>query len=143
ATLDAAAQEAAALLKSHQQRAGSWLTSYTAAPRFEGPRQEMNTFLTAMLIDLLDPIAAAVGLGQDLDRARAHLGGQIEPSGLVRYHGRPDGPTIPPLGCVISPDADDTALVWSLAGGDRRALLPRALAVLARYRTREGLYRTW
>ena len=143
ATLDAAAQEAAALLKSHQQRAGSWLTSYTAAPRFAGPRQEMNTFLTAMLIDLLDPIAAAVGLGQDLDRARAHLGGQIEPSGLVRYHGRPDGPTIPSLGCVISPDADDTALVWRLAGGDRRALLPRALVVLARYRTREGLYRTW
>ncbi|HKC13148.1 MAG TPA: hypothetical protein VKI41_14055, partial [Vicinamibacteria bacterium] len=142
-TLEAAAQDAAALLKSHQQRAGYWLTSYTAAPRFEDPRQEMNTFLTAMMIDLLDPVATAVGVGESLARARAHLGGQIEGSGLVRYHGRPDGPTIPSFGCVISPDADDTALAWRLAGGDHRTLLPRALAVLPQYRTREGLYRTW
>ena len=143
AELGAAAQDAAALLRSHQQQAGSWLTSYTAAPRFEDPRQEMNTFLTAMMIDLLDPVAAAAGVGGSLARARAHLEGQIEASGLVRYHGRPDGPTIPSLGCAITPDADDTSLVWRLAGGDRRALLPRALAVLAQYRTREGLYRTW
>jgi hypothetical protein len=143
AELGATAQDAAALLRSHQQLAGSWLTSYTATPRFEDPRQEMNTFLTAMMIDLLDPTAAAVGVSESLARARAHLGGQIEASGLVRYHGRPDGPTIPSLGCAITPDADDTALVWRLAGGERRALLPRALAVLAQYRTREGLYRTW
>jgi hypothetical protein len=142
-TLAAAAQVAAALLKSHQQHTGSWLTSYTAAPRFEDPRQEMNTFLTAMMIDTLDPVAAALGTGASLARARAHLGGQIEASGLVRYHGRPDGPTIPSLGCVITPDADDTSLVWRLAGGDRRARLRRALAVLGEYRTREGLYRTW
>jgi hypothetical protein len=143
AYLGAAARDAVALLKSHQQETGSWLTSYTAAPRFEDPRQEMNTFLTAMMIDLLDPVAAAVGAGESLARARAHLGGQIEASGLVRYHGRPDGPTIPSLGCAITPDADDTSLVWRLAGGDRRARLRRALAVLAQYRTREGLYRTW
>ena len=30
--------------------------------------------------------------------------------GLVRYHGLPDSPTIGTLGCVITPDADDTAL---------------------------------
>jgi hypothetical protein len=143
ATLEAAAHDAAGLLKSHQQRAGYWLTSYTAAPRFEDPRQEMNTFLTAILIDLLDPVAATMGVGESLGRARVHLRDQIEPTGLVRYHGRPEGPTIPSLGCVISPDADDTALVWRLAGGNRRALLPRALAALSHYRTRDGLYRTW
>ncbi|HVT16074.1 MAG TPA: hypothetical protein VHQ90_07845 [Thermoanaerobaculia bacterium] len=141
--LGAAPREAAALLGSHQQHAGFWLTSYTAAPRFEDPRPEMNTFLTAMMIDLLDPVAAAAGLGENLARARAHLHGQIEASGLVRYHGRPDGPTIPSLGCAITPDADDTSLVWRLAAGDRRELLPRTVAVLARYRTGEGLYRTW
>jgi hypothetical protein len=143
ANLGAAAQEAAALLKSHQQQTGSWLTSYTAAPRFEDPRQEMNTFLTAMIIDLLDPVAAAVRTSESLARARAHLGGQIESSGLVRYHGRPDGPTIPSLGCAITPDADDTSLVWRLAGRDHPARLRRALAVLAQYRTPQGLYRTW
>jgi hypothetical protein len=143
AELGAAAQDAAALLRSHQQPAGSWLTSHTVAPRFEDPRQEMNTFLTAMVIDLLDPVAAAAGVGESLARARAHLAGQIEPSGLVRYHGRPDGSTIPSLGCAITPDADDTSLVWRLAGSGRRELLPRALAILAQYRTREGLYRTW
>jgi hypothetical protein len=146
AELGAAAENAAALLRSHQQPAGFWLTSYTAAPRFQDPRHEMNTFLTAMMIDLLEPAAgaaAAAGLGDSLARARAHLAAQIEASGLVRYHGRPDGPTIPSLGCAITPDADDTALAWRLAGGDRRALLPSALAALARYRTGEGLYRTW
>jgi hypothetical protein len=143
ADLGAAARDAAALLASHQQAAGFWLTSYTSAPRFVAARQEMNTFLTAMMVDLLDPVAAAAGVGDSVARARAHLGDQIEASGLVRYHGRPDGPTIPSLGCAITPDADDTALVWRLAGGAHRALLPRALAVLDQYRTREGLYRTW
>jgi hypothetical protein len=143
ADLGAAARDAAGLLESHQQPAGFWLTAYTAAPRYANARQEMNTFLTAMMVDLLDPVAAAAGLGESVARARAHLGNQIEASGLVRYHGRPDGPTIPSLGCAITPDADDTALAWRLAGGARRELLPTALAVLAQYRTGEGLYRTW
>lgn len=141
--LPAAARNAMALLGSHQQAAGFWLTSYTERPRFENSRPENNTFLTAMMVDLLDPVAAGAGVGENLARARAYLRDQIETSGLVRYHGRPDGPTIPALGCAITPDADDTALVWRIAGRDRGTLLPRALAVLAQYRTREGLYRTW
>jgi hypothetical protein len=136
-------ERAAAVLRESQQAPGYWLTAYTGAPRFEGPRREMNTFLTAMLVDLLAPVAPAAGLGDVLEKARRHLAAQIEASGLVRYHGRPDAPTIPALGCAITPDADDTALVWRIAPGGQRALLPGALAVLARYRTREGLYRTW
>jgi len=141
--LAGAARRAAALLAEHQQPAGYWLTSYTGAPRFAEPRREMNTFLTAMIVDLLAPVATAGGLGEDLERARRHLAGQIEAGGLVRYHGRPDSPTIPALGCVITPDADDTALVWRLAASGERARLPAALAVLERYRTGDGLYRTW
>lgn len=137
-----AARQAAALLQSHQQQAGFWLTQYTKAARFEAPQPEMNTYLTAMMTDLLEPAAAEAGLGENLDRARAHLRDQIEATGLVRYHGRPDGPTIGSLGCRITPDADDTALVWRLAAGDQK-LLPRALATLKRYRTSAGLYRTW
>jgi len=41
------------------------------------------------------------------------------------------------------PDTDDTALVWRLAPGHDRRRLLAALATLDRYRTREGLYRTW
>jgi hypothetical protein len=134
---------AAAVLREHQQPAGYWLTSYTGAPRFADPKREMNTFLTSMIVDLLAPVATAAGLDESLQRARRHLAGQIEPSGLVRYHGRPDASTIPALGCAITPDADDTALVWRIAAGGQRMLLPRALAVLAQYRTGEGLYRTW
>lgn len=145
--LAGAARRAAAALAERQQPAGYWLTSYTGAPRFAEPRREMNTFLTAMIVDLLAPVAAADGLGEDLERARRHLAGQIEASGLVRYHGRPDSPTIPALGCVITPDADDTALAWRIAAcGGERARSPAALAALAvieRYRTRDGLYRTW
>jgi len=134
---------AAARLRAHQQGPGYWLTAYTTAARFQEPRQEMNTFLTALLLDLLDPLAATGRLGDSLQRARQHLTGQIEAGGLVRYHGRPDAPGIGTLGCAITPDADDTALVWRLAPGDDRQRLPDALAAINRYRTREGLYRTW
>lgn len=135
---------AAARLRAHQQGPGYWLTSYTTAARFQEPHQEMNTFLTALLLDLLDPLAATGHLGDSLQRARRHLTGQIEAGGLVRYHGLPDAPgIIGILGCAITPDTDDTALVWRLAPGQDRRRLTAALATLDRYRTREGLYRTW
>jgi hypothetical protein len=143
ADLDDGFRTAAARLRAHQQGPGYWLTAYTSAARFQEPRQEMNTFLTALLLDLLDPLAATGGLGDSLQRARQHLTGQIEAGGLVRYHGLPDAPGIGTLGCVITPDADDTALVWRLAPDHDRRRLPAALATLDHYRTREGLYRTW
>ncbi|HEX3528773.1 MAG TPA: hypothetical protein VH988_17055 [Thermoanaerobaculia bacterium] len=144
--LDDAFRTAAARLRAHQQGPGYWLTAYTAAARFQEPHQEMNTYLTALLLDLLDPLAATGGLGDSLQRARRHLTSQIEANGLVRYHGLPDAPGIGTLGCAITPDADDTALVWRLAPDRdrrRRQRLSAALATLDRYRTREGLYRTW
>lgn len=134
---------AAARLREHQQGPGYWLTSYTKAASFQKPHPEMNTYLTALLLDLLDPLAATGGLGDNLLRARQHLTGQIEAGGLVRYHGLPDAPGIGTLGCAITPDADDTALVWRLAPDEDRRRLPAALATLDQYRTRDGLYRTW
>jgi len=104
--------------------------------------KEMNTFLTSMLVDILSPVSADAGLDESLARARAHLAAQIEAGGLVRYHGRPDSPTIPDLGVVITPDTDDTALVWRITGG-KENLLPGVLETLKSYRTGEGLYRTW
>jgi hypothetical protein len=103
----------------------------------------MNTFLTATLVDMLDPVAGQAGIGEVLGRARRHLAAQVEDDGLVRYHGVPGGPTIGWLGCVISPDADDTALVWRIAPPAKPDLLRGALATLERYRTPQGLYRTW
>lgn len=141
--LDDGFRTAAARLRDHQQGPGYWLTAYTAAARFQEPRQEMNTFLTALLVDLLDPLAATGGLGDSVQRARQHLTYQIEAGGLVRYHGLPTAPGIGTLGCVITPDTDDTALVWRLAPDHDRQRLSAALATLDRYRTPEGLYRTW
>ena len=137
------ARMAIAAVTRGQQAPGYWLTSYTRKARFENPRVEMNTFLTSVMIDMLNPVATQAGLGETLQRARHSLTGQIEGGGLVRYHGRPDAPTIGTLGCAITPDADDTALVWRIAPAAGRALLPMALATLDRYRTPEGLYRTW
>jgi hypothetical protein len=137
------AQLAADVVTSRQQVPGYWLTSYTNQPRFQDRQFEMNTFLTSLMIDILNPVAAEAGLAESLQRARHHLASQIEDGGLVRYHGRPDAPTIATLGCVITPDADDTALVWRIAPAARAELLPAALATLERYRTQEGLYRTW
>ena len=135
--------KAAARLREHQQAPGYWLTSYTSEPRFHEPRPEMNTFLTALLVDLLQPVATNSGLEDTLQRARKHLTDQIEASGLVRYHGLPDGPGIGTFGCAITPDTDNTALVWRIAPGSDRARLNNALSIIDRYRTREGLYRTW
>jgi hypothetical protein len=141
--LPASARRAAALLEQDQKPAGYWLTSYTSATRFELPNEEMNTFLTSVLVDLLDTAAKDAELGEPLGRARRHLTAQIEDGGLVRYHGRPDGPTIGWQGCVITPDADDTALVWRIAPAPKPELLRAALATLAEYRTSRGLYQTW
>jgi hypothetical protein len=142
--LDDAFRTAAARLRARQQGPGYWLTAHTTATHFQEPGQEMNTFLTALLLDLLDPLAASGGLGDSLQRARQHLTGQIEAGGLVRYHGLPDAPGIVGiLGCAITPDTDDTALVWRLAPAQDRRRLSAALATLDQYRTRDGLYRTW
>jgi hypothetical protein len=138
-----AARLAAKALAEHQQNAGFWMTKFTGAPQFEHPREEMNTFLNAIMIDVAAPVADAAGLAGMLGRAREFLASQIEPGGLVRYHGRPGATTIGSLGCAITPDADDTALVWRVAPGERSDLLPTVLATLGRYRTADGLYRTW
>ena len=141
--LPASGRRAAALLEQHQEPAGYWPTSYTSATRFERSSHEMNTFLTSTLVDLLQPVAADAGLGAAVGRARSHLTAQIEGGGLVRYHGLPDGPTIGWLGCIISPDADDTALVWRIAPAPNPDLLRKALATLGEYRGTDGLYWTW
>jgi len=142
--LDAMADYAALLLRERQGESGFWLTSYTQGLRYEAPQQEMNTYLTAMLVDLLSPIAPERSLDDVVDHGRRHLAAQIESDGLVRYHGLPDGPTIGTLGCVITPDADDTALAWRIAvpaAGDPRKQL--MLQQLTRYRDARGLFRTW
>lgn len=135
--------KAAARIGAHQQPEGYWLTAHTTGTRFQGALPEMNTFLTALLVDLLGPVAAESGLEERLKRARSHLTAQIEPGGLVRYHGLPDGPGIGTLGCAITPDTDDTALVWRLAPDRDRSRLEAALATIDRYRTPQGLCRTW
>jgi len=143
-SLDAMAARASALLREHQTDYGAWLTAHTTSPSYENPQLELNTFLTSTLVDLLSPLARSNSLDDALVRARAHLAAQIESNGLVRYHGLPDGPTIGKLGCAITPDADDTALVWRIAGpGNRDPRLKTMLDVLDGYRDARGLYRTW
>lgn len=141
--LDEDFREAASLLREHQQPQGYWLTAYTSDTRFHEPRPEMNTFLTALMIDLLDPLAAGSGLEENLQRARRHLTSQIESDGLVRYHGLPDAPGIGTLGCAITPDTDNTALVWRVAPDHDRTRLTAALSTIDRFRRPDGLYRTW
>ncbi len=137
------ARQAVGLISSRQLVDGYWFTSYTNGVRFENPTIEMNTFVTSTMVDVLGSRRDPAGLGGSLGRARAHLRGQIEAGGLVRYHGRPDARAITAHGlCTITPDADDTALVWRIAPGVD-ALRPTALGTLMRYRTGEGLYRTW
>lgn len=138
--LESSARQATARLAERQHAAGYWLTAHTNRPQFQRPTAEMNVFVTATLVDLLAPLAS---LNENSARARQHLRDQIESSGLVRYHGRPTGPTIPALGCPITPDADDTALAWRIAGPRDDARQATALATVTAYRDPAGLFRTW
>lgn len=141
--LAARAQLARGLIQRRQQADGYWFTSHTTGTRFEQPGREMNTYITALMIDLLGAHAMPTGLSGSLERARHHLRSQIEAGGLVRYHGKPGGRAMQENGmCAITPDADDTALTWRLAPGPE-PLRTAALETLRRYRTDEGLYRTW
>ena len=141
--LPSAARRARQTLASHQQAGGYWLTSFTSATRFEQPRQEMNTYLNAVMLDVAGPVAETAGASDMLARTRQFLAAQIEPSGLVRYHGRPDAPTIGTLGCAITPDSDDTALAWRVAPSEKSELLQPALATITQFRRPDGLYKTW
>ena len=136
-------RKAASRLNADQKPDGFWLTAFTTGTRYVDPHPEMNTFLTSLLVDLLDPVAAESGLVENVTRARRHLTDQIEPGGLVRYHGLPDAPWIGTLGCKITPDTDDTALVWRIAPPTDRRPLASALATIERYQTADGLYRSW
>ena len=138
------AERAAAAVRNEQNADGYWLTFYTSSLKFERPLVEMNTFLTAMMADFLSPIAHTHGLASSVERAREHLAKQIEGNGLVRYHGLPNGPTIGTLGYVITPDSDDTALAWRIAGaGATDPRLTLMLKELASYRDGGAFYKTW
>ncbi len=138
-----AASRAVERIRAQQQAAGYWLTTHTSSRSFDAAGYEMNTYTQALLIDIAAPVAGKAGLEDALQRARGFLSAQIEDSGLVRYHGRPDSAIIGQLGCAITPDADDTALAWRIAPAARQELLRSALTTLDEYRRPDGLYRTW
>jgi hypothetical protein len=144
-SLRALATIAAGRLRRDQARAGYWLTQFTSTTRYAEPQNEMNTYLTSVLIDMLRPVGGTLGLADVVARAQRELAAQIEPDGLVRYHGLPKAPPITKLGlgCAISPDADDTALAWRIAGSARDPRARSMLATLGRYRNAQGLYLTW
>jgi hypothetical protein len=142
--LDHAALQAVQRIAQGQQAPGYWLTSFTSGTRFEKPQRELNTYLNAIMLDVAGPIASAAQMQPMLDKARSYLASQIEANGLVRYHGRPDAPTIGVLGCAITPDSDDTALVWRVAPSESQDdKLAMAFKTIRQFRTRDGLYRTW
>jgi hypothetical protein len=144
-SLRALAIQAAQQLRRDQSSAGYWITQFTSSTQYVAPQKEMNTYLTSILIDVLTPVAGRLGLTAVVARARHELGAQIEGDGLVRYHGLPHAPPITKLGlgCAITPDADDTALAWRIAGSPSDPRLHRTLATLTRYRNAQRLYRTW
>lgn len=142
--LDWALQYALRSIREDLLPEGYWPTAITGSPRFENPGQEFNTYVSSMVVSLLDPVASRAGLDDVLEQARNLLRGQIEETGLVRYYGRPDLTDIPRLWCKdITPDADDTALVWLVAPSDERARLDSMLRTFKIYRTPEGFYHTW
>lgn len=137
------AQKAITALRIHQQLQGYWLTSFTNQSSFYDPHLELNVFVNSIMVDLLNPIAAETHLSDVMERTRNYLSKQIEADGLVRYHGNLDASMIGKLGCIISPDSDDTALVWRISPTQNQQLQQNALNTLKQFRTPEGFYKTW
>jgi hypothetical protein len=140
--LAACAQRAAAQLRTSQKPGGYWLTAVTSSTRCLGSVEQLNTFLVSTMVDLLGPVASSTGLTEPVSAAVRYLHQQIEPGGLVRFLGRPDA-LVPGLGYPITPDADDTALAWRIAGPGGGVSAASVLQTLELYRTPQGLYRTW
>lgn len=138
-----ALDQAVALIREHQHPVGFWYTLHTPGLAYEHQTEEVNSYLTAIMVDLLKPIAADVGLESVVEKAKAFVHGQIEDDGLVRYLGRPGRRDAPPPPCRITPDSDDTALAWRIAPLDDESLLSAVLGTLTGYRTQQGLYKTW
>ena len=123
---------------------GYWPTYATPAPVFRDARLEVNTFLQPIMIALLQPLTDQADLKQTLERARAYTLKQIEETGLVRFLPSFDPLRKGPSACPdITPDADDTALAWSLAPSVDSGRLALVLLKLRAFRTSEGLFRTW
>ena len=142
-SLSEAATFAARMLAHRQQDSGYWLTEHTKSTGFVDATPELNIFANAQIIDILAPVATQTDTAKLLERARGFLGAQIESTGLVRYHGNPSLTTHGTLSCKITPDADDTALIWRVAPSANEALASQAFATLRAYRTSDGLYKTW
>jgi hypothetical protein len=142
--LSAAQDLAVRLMTDGQSREGFWPTSTTRNPAFRDARLEVNTFLPPIMIALLQPLADHPSLAQTLERARDYMLNQIEPNGLVRFTPSFDALRKGPAACQdMTPDADDTALAWSLARSVDPARLALALARLRAFRAPDGLFRTW
>ena len=130
-------------IRQHQKPDGRWTTDVTTGPVYRDATSETNVFTPAVMVDLLSPVERETGLGPEVARARTYLRRQIEPSGLVRYHGASGPIEAAGRGCELPPDADDTALAWRIAPLSDKARLASALREIERYRDPDGLYRTW
>jgi len=131
-------------IRSAQHEKGFWLTAYTPHATFtNNTKKQADLVLPAIVIDILSPYATETNLGHELQHAREYLADQIEENGLVRYFGRPDQSHIGKWGCVISPDSDDTALVWRIAINPDTSLLSKTLEQLKSFQNEAGFYHTW
>jgi hypothetical protein len=113
---------------------GSIKTPYSFTREYKDLRYQVDVWLPAILVALVEPVTDAAGLRAWVESERAYLRDQIETNGLVRYHGRKSD---------IVPDTDDTSLVWLAAPLPDEALARKAIEAIRQFRTPEGLYRTW
>ena len=122
------------ILESGMSRNARWETPFTPNLVYENLHWQEGVWVPSVLVPLLAPVAKEAGLEQVLDTMRDYLRAQVEPNGLVRYHG---------MNALIIQDTDDTALVW-LALQPEDTNLARQVALSFRpFRNEDGLYRLW
>jgi hypothetical protein len=132
------------MLEAGQGPEGYWPTEFTPSPEFRNAKSEVNNFLQPIIIALLQPLTDQSGLDKALGRARDYTLKQIGDNGLAPFTPSFDLLRKAPSLCRdMTPDADDTALAWSLAPTVDMSRLALALQALRAFRTPDGLFRTW
>ena len=138
--LQSASELAAERIRASQAPDGHWPMPATLGPDFVNAEEQTSPYVQALVLQVLGPASGAYGLQRQVDAAQHFLQGQIEVTGLVRFHGLPSQSEQERGLC---PDIDDTSLVWLSAPPPDKGLLVSVLDRFDERRLASGLYETW
>ena len=134
ADLTSAFREARKIVEGGVKEDGSWPTPFSPGLVYENLRWQKDVWAPSVMIMVFGTVAKDAGLEPCAYAIRTYLRAQIEPDGLVRYHGR---------NTRIIQDTDDTVLTWMAVEPDDTNLAYQVARSFRPFLNEDGLYRLW